>query len=126
MCPPEDIELMYTQRRPGSFFNNELAGVQLTNESYGSIDRYYIVTGDDLATYPEFQLQMIANYPVKEVKKTERSGHEVMLSKPLELSAYILDFARQYPSYSANDAKDTAWVEMRAKLNSIRRGAWWA
>ncbi|XP_043712049.1 salicylic acid-binding protein 2-like [Telopea speciosissima] len=127
MCPPEVIMLMYTQKRPGSFFNNELAGIQLTNESYGSVDRFYIVTGDDLAVYTEFQREMIANFPVKEKKMIQKSGHEVMLSKPLELSANILDIARQYPSYfeTSNAAGDANWVKMKPKLNSIRRGAWW-
>ncbi|XP_043712048.1 salicylic acid-binding protein 2-like [Telopea speciosissima] len=131
MCPPEDIALMHTQKRPGSFFYNEIAEIQLKNESYGSIDRFYIVTGDDLTVPTDYQYEMITNFPVKEQKLINSSGHEVMLSKPLELSANILDIARQYSSYfvTSNAAGDATWagsVQMKPKPNSVLRAAWWA
>ncbi|XP_042487057.1 salicylic acid-binding protein 2-like [Macadamia integrifolia] len=130
MCPPEDIALMHTQKRSGSFFYNEMAEMQLTEENYGSVDRFYIVTGDDLTIATAFQYVMIENFPVKEQKLINSSGHEVMLSKPLELSANILDIARKYYSSfvtpkAAGDGTWDGWVEMRAKPNSLLRGALW-
>ncbi|KAJ4963194.1 hypothetical protein NE237_023133 [Protea cynaroides] len=129
----KDIELMYTLKRPGSFFNNELADIYLSKEKYGSVQRFYFVAGEDLAIATDYQREMIAKFPVKEVKMINNSGHEVMPSKPLELSANILDIARQSLSSleTANAAGDHASlagsVEMRTKPISIRfrRGAWW-
>ncbi|XP_042481888.1 salicylic acid-binding protein 2-like [Macadamia integrifolia] len=130
MCPPEDIALMHTQKRLGSFFYNEMAEMKLTDEKYGSVDRFYIVTGDDLTISTDYQYVMINNFPVKDHKLIESSGHEIMLSKSSELSAYILDIAIKYSSYfvtdkAAGDATWPSWVEMRAKPYSVLHGAWW-
>ncbi|XP_042481885.1 salicylic acid-binding protein 2-like [Macadamia integrifolia] len=129
-CPPEDIALMRTQKRPGSFFYNEMAEMHLTNENYGSVDRFYIAIEDDLAVATDYQHVMIANFPVKEQKLINGSGHEVMLSKPLELAAHILDIARQYSSHFVTAKASryrtwAGWVEMRAKPKSVLRNALW-
>ncbi|XP_042479692.1 salicylic acid-binding protein 2-like [Macadamia integrifolia] len=100
LCSPEDFALISTLKRPGSFFPEDLDKIQLSEKKYGSVNRVYIIAKDDLAIREDFQREMIANYTVKEVKVIDYSGHEPHLSRPLELSAHLLEVARNYSSSS--------------------------
>ncbi|XP_042487808.1 methylesterase 2-like [Macadamia integrifolia] len=98
LCSLEDFALISTLKRPGSSFSNDLDKIQLSEEKYGSVDRVFIVAKDDLAITEDFQREMIANYSVKEVKVIHHSGHMPMLSRPMVLSAHLLEIARNYSS----------------------------
>ncbi|XP_042509264.1 salicylic acid-binding protein 2-like [Macadamia integrifolia] len=117
----EDIALLYTQRRPASFFENELAKIQLSNDSYGSLDRYYILTGSDLALLIQFQRHMVSEFPVKDQMFIKRAGHEVMLSKPILLCGHLFDIFRRYGNLSDEKHQlGTVWpVKISAKPDSI-------
>ncbi|MEM7512172.1 MAG: alpha/beta hydrolase, partial [Bacteroidota bacterium] len=66
----------------------------LTEENFGSVDRYYIACTDDRAVTPFIQQKMYEETPCQEVYKMHTS-HSPFFSKPKELVDIFLDIAQK-------------------------------
>ncbi|KAL3722217.1 hypothetical protein ACJRO7_034568 [Eucalyptus globulus] len=94
-CPPEDLELARLLPRPVRMFMEDLANESsLTEERFGSVERVFVVCGDDKAIGVEFQRRMIDRNPPKAVKLIAEADHMAMLSKPHELRQCLEDIAK--------------------------------
>lgn len=83
--------------RPAKLFLEDLSAPgMLTENNYGSIMRIYIVCKGDQLVTEEFQKWMIEKNQVKEVKEIEGADHMVMISKPTELCACLVEIAVKY------------------------------
>ncbi|XP_059623764.1 methylesterase 10-like [Cornus florida] len=96
-CQSEDLELAKMLVRPSGLFKEDLGKESLlTEEKFGSVNRVFVVCGEDQLLKEEFQRWMIQNSPAKEVKLIAEAGHMVMLSKPKELCLCIQEIAEKY------------------------------
>ncbi|KAF8012515.1 hypothetical protein BT93_I0618 [Corymbia citriodora subsp. variegata] len=96
-CPPEDLELARMLPRPVKMFMEDLANESfLTEERFGSVERIFVVCGEDKALGVEFQRRMINRSPPKAVKLIAEADHAAMLSKPHELCQCLEDIAKNY------------------------------
>ncbi|XP_030467256.1 methylesterase 10-like [Syzygium oleosum] len=94
-CPPEDLELAKMLPRPVKMFMEDLADESLlTEERFGSVERIFVVCGDDKLMEADFQRRMIDRSPPKAVKLIEEADHVAMLSKPHELCQCFEDIAK--------------------------------
>ncbi|KAF3438893.1 hypothetical protein FNV43_RR17168 [Rhamnella rubrinervis] len=90
-CQAEDLELAKMLIRPTGLFVEELSrDCVLTEATYGSVNRVYIVCEEDEVMEETFQRWMIKNSPTQQVISIKQAGHMVMLSKPLELFHSLL------------------------------------
>ncbi|KAF9611389.1 hypothetical protein IFM89_032058 [Coptis chinensis] len=98
LCSPEDLTLATKLVRPMNMRSGESESqeINLSNENYGSISRVFIVTEEDKAGTKDFQLWMIKNNPVDQVKEIARSDHMVMLSRSQELCVCLKEIAEAY------------------------------
>ncbi|MDG2090842.1 MAG: alpha/beta fold hydrolase [Gammaproteobacteria bacterium] len=62
--------------------------VEISDENFGSVDRYYILLTEDRAIHPDMQRQMIDASPCKEVFEIA-SSHSAFYSKKAELVEII-------------------------------------
>ncbi|GLU13618.1 hypothetical protein SLE2022_302440 [Rubroshorea leprosula] len=96
-CKTEDLELAGTLMRPSGLFLADLAKQNLlTEENFGSLDRFFIVSDEDKLLNEDLQRWFIEKSPPKEVKVIEGADHLVPLSKPKELCLYLLEIADKY------------------------------
>ncbi|XP_058081450.1 methyl jasmonate esterase 1-like isoform X1 [Magnolia sinica] len=96
-CQRQDLTLATMLVRVGSLFEEDISAENmLTVENYGSVSRVYIVCKEDELMEEDLQNWIIKNNPTDEVKAIEGSDHMVMLSKPKELCACLLEIAGKY------------------------------
>ncbi|KAJ0040602.1 hypothetical protein Pint_28171 [Pistacia integerrima] len=96
-CTESIVEIANQKVRTTKFCKEDISkGSLLTKERYGSIDRIYVMCGDDEVIEPEFQREMIENDPPKEVFTISGADHMPMLSKVEELSKILEDIAYKY------------------------------
>ncbi|MEM7381031.1 MAG: alpha/beta fold hydrolase [Bacteroidota bacterium] len=69
-----------------------VAALELTEENYGSVPRYYIECTDDRAVTPFIQQKMYAETPCQKVYQMHTS-HSPFFSKPKELVDLFVDIA---------------------------------
>nr|GEV72387.1 salicylic acid-binding protein 2-like [Tanacetum cinerariifolium] len=97
LCSKEDLELAKILVRPSSIFLNDLDKEQPFYEKrYGSVTRVCAIAVEDKAIPKEFQLWMISNSPVTEVKELKEVDHMLMLSDPNQVCTYLVDVALRY------------------------------
>ncbi|KAK8916292.1 Methylesterase 1 [Platanthera zijinensis] len=62
--------------RPTSFFQEDLSKrAAFSEERYGSVDKVFVLCGEDASLTPDYQRWMVKNSPVKEVMEiNEPSG----------------------------------------------------
>ncbi|CAJ2646264.1 unnamed protein product [Trifolium pratense] len=93
----EDLELVKSLRRTGSFFVEDLHEAEnFSKEGYESVPRAYIVSNDDLVIPLEYQEWMIQNAGIDEVKVINGADHMAIVSKPQELCSSLLEIADKY------------------------------
>lgn len=96
-CPAEDYELAKMLTRRGSFFQEVLGKApKLREEGYGSVKRVYIMGEEDKVLPKEFMSWEIQNYGVDKIYKIPDGDHMLMLSKPRQLLACLLEIAHAY------------------------------
>ncbi|KAG0494666.1 hypothetical protein HPP92_005660 [Vanilla planifolia] len=95
-CTTEDKALASLMVRPASFFREDLEKITFSEARYGSVDKVYIVCGDDAMLTKDFQKWMIENGSVKEVMEIEVADHMAMLSKPKELCQCLISIFNKY------------------------------
>ncbi|XP_042485904.1 polyneuridine-aldehyde esterase-like [Macadamia integrifolia] len=95
--PPEDLTLATKLVRPMGFYGIEDMAKEtaVTEEKYGSVSRVFVLCDEDILLKAFLKL-MIKLSPPDEVKEIPGSDHMVMMSKPQELCAYLLDVADRY------------------------------
>lgn len=72
--------------RPASIFQEDLSSKSaFSKERYGSVDKVFIICGEDCVFTADFQRWMVENSQVKEVMEIKEADHMAMLSKPKEL-----------------------------------------
>ncbi|KAK8921956.1 Methylesterase 3 [Platanthera zijinensis] len=99
-CSLEDLSLGTMLVRPASFFEEDLRRrAAFSKERYGSVEKVFVVCGEDAILTPSFQRWMVENSPVKEVVEINGADHMAMLSKPRELCECIAAIVN---SYAAN------------------------
>ncbi|XP_076958042.1 salicylic acid-binding protein 2-like [Bidens hawaiensis] len=97
LCSNEDLELGKMLVRPSSLFLNDLRKERpFSKNGYGSVTRIYIIGMNDEGIPKEFQMWMIDNSPVTEVKELEDVDHMSMLSNPKQVCASLVDVALRY------------------------------
>ncbi|XP_010446720.1 PREDICTED: methylesterase 9-like [Camelina sativa] len=97
LSPIEDFELAKALVRVTPAITSNLTGTKsLTEQGYGSINRVYIVCGEDKGLSVDDQRWIIENSPVKEVMEIKGADHMPMFSKPLELCDCLLKIADKY------------------------------
>lgn len=70
--------------------------MELSDEKYGTVRRVFVVCQEDMVLKEDFQRWMIEKNPPDEVKVIKGADHMVMMSRPRELSALLLEIARDY------------------------------
>ncbi|XP_020575566.1 methylesterase 3-like [Phalaenopsis equestris] len=96
-CSIEDLTLGNMMVRPVSIFKEDLKNrAAFTKERYGSVDKVFIVCGEDAMVTLDFQRWMIQNSPVKEVMEIKEADHMAMLSKPEELCQCLTTIVSKY------------------------------
>ncbi|KAM7503380.1 hypothetical protein LguiB_002284 [Lonicera macranthoides] len=98
LSPPEDLSLCLSVARYYPIYRDEISRSEttLTSANYGSVNRAYIISEEDLGLPVETAQQYIKNFPPKEVETISGSDHMVMLSKPQELATYLQKIATKY------------------------------
>ncbi|PIA52368.1 hypothetical protein AQUCO_01000319v1 [Aquilegia coerulea] len=101
-CSPEDLLLATKLLRPIRLFSEENMSKELTvsETKYGSVNRVFVVSGEDKVMTKEFQQWMIENNPTDIVKEITGSDHMVMLSKPQQLCACLQEIAEYFSRFS--------------------------
>ncbi|KAK1276526.1 Methylesterase 1 [Acorus gramineus] len=90
----EDYTLATTLVRVGSFFQEELTNLPAFSMGrYGSVDRAFVICGEDKIIPRDYQIWMLENYAVEVVKEIEEADHMAMLSKPKELFELLMEIA---------------------------------
>ncbi|KAE8735866.1 Methylesterase 3 [Hibiscus syriacus] len=97
LSPVEDLELAKALIRPGSLFVADLSKTsRLSNETYGSVPRVYIVCNEDEGIPAKFQRWMIENFEVNDVMEIKDADHMAMFSKPHELFNCLSEIAHKF------------------------------
>ncbi|EOA18137.1 hypothetical protein CARUB_v10006600mg [Capsella rubella] len=97
LSPIQDFELAIMLVRVAPAITSNLAGTKsLTEQGYGSINRVYIVCGEDKGLTVDYQRWIIENSPVEEVMEIKDADHMPMFSKPHELCDRLLKIADKY------------------------------
>lgn len=95
----QDLTLATLMARPLPLYQPESEfPEELSEENYGAVGRTFVVCEEDNIVKQEYQEWMIHNNPVDEVKIIRAADHMVMLSKPTQLCACLLDLAHKYCS----------------------------
>ncbi|KAK8951447.1 Polyneuridine-aldehyde esterase [Platanthera zijinensis] len=96
-CTFEDLTLASIMVRPTSLFLEDLSKRQaFSKEGYGTVDKVYIISGEDASIRADFQRWLIENNPVNEVMEISGADHMAMLSKPRELCECIKSIVDKY------------------------------
>ncbi|XP_068655477.1 methyl jasmonate esterase 1-like [Aristolochia californica] len=96
LCKPEDLILASMLLRPASLFEEDTNKDQmLTEDNHGSVKRVYILCKADELMNEDHQRWIVQNNPPSEVKEIN-GDHLVMLSKPEELCACLLEIAQTH------------------------------
>ncbi|XP_030467244.1 polyneuridine-aldehyde esterase-like [Syzygium oleosum] len=84
-CSPEVLELAKKLPTPARMFLMEdLANESLlTEERFGSVERVFVMCGEDKANEVEFQRRMMDRSPPKAVKLIGEADHMAVLSNPM-------------------------------------------
>ncbi|CAA7033187.1 unnamed protein product [Microthlaspi erraticum] len=97
LSPVEDLVLATMLVRVNPVITDNLAGTRsFSEEGYGSVNRVYIVCGEDRRIPEDYQRWMISNFPVNEVMAIKDADHMAMFSKPQELCGLLLEIADRY------------------------------
>ncbi|XP_051117774.1 methyl jasmonate esterase 1-like [Andrographis paniculata] len=99
LSPPEDLTLARLLVRPAPHYEEILSPstkTALTDENYGRVRRAYIVCPEDKVMKEEIQRWLIEENPPDEVRVIDGSDHMVMMSKPEELSSFLMEIAAKY------------------------------
>lgn len=96
-CSFEDLILANIMVRPSSMFQEELSKkLAFSEEGFGSVDKVFIICGDDALLPADFQRWMVEKSSVKEVMEIKGADHMAMLSKPQELCQCITTIVSKY------------------------------
>ncbi|KAI4381669.1 hypothetical protein MLD38_007724 [Melastoma candidum] len=90
------LELARLLGRPSRMFMEDLANESLIGDRYFSVNRVFVICGDDKTFEMKFQRWMVETNPPKEAKTIAGGDHMVMLSEPNELSSCLLEIAGHY------------------------------
>ncbi|EEF40030.1 Polyneuridine-aldehyde esterase precursor, putative [Ricinus communis] len=97
LSPIEDLELGKILYRPGSFFLPDLSKAKkLSNESYGSVKKVYILCKNDKIIREEFQRWIIQYSRVQDVVEIKDSDHMPMASQPQEFCKHLIAIGLKY------------------------------
>ncbi|KAK8971023.1 Methylesterase 3 [Platanthera guangdongensis] len=92
-----DLSLATMMVRPTSFFEEDLSRrAAFSKERYGSVEKVFVICGEDNMLTPSFQRWMVENSPVKVVVEINGADHMAMLSKPQELCECIAAIVNCY------------------------------
>ncbi|KAM7503384.1 hypothetical protein LguiB_002288 [Lonicera macranthoides] len=96
--PSRDLTLCLSLARYYPLYRDEISRLEttLTSANYGSVNRAYIISEDDLVLPVETVQQYIKTFPPKEVETISGSDHMVMFSKPQELATCLQKIATKY------------------------------
>ncbi|PKU60526.1 Salicylic acid-binding protein 2 [Dendrobium catenatum] len=93
----QDLTLATLMVRPTLIFQEDLSNkAPFSEERYGSVDKVFIICGEDALLTVEFQRLFIQNSAVKEVMEIEGADHMAMLSKPKELCQCLTTIVSNY------------------------------
>ncbi|KAM7470209.1 hypothetical protein LguiA_008392 [Lonicera macranthoides] len=122
--PIEDWVLATLLTRPSRVYSEQdMSNVlKLSTEKYGSVNRVFIISGQDKLLVPSFQQLMVTRNPPTEVQEIATSDHIVMLSRVDELSDWILAtlLVRPLPLYSDQDMENVLMLSSN-KYGSVKR-----
>ncbi|KAM7470212.1 hypothetical protein LguiA_008395 [Lonicera macranthoides] len=92
--------------------------LKLSTEKYGSVNRVFIISGQDKILIPSFQRLMVTRNPPTEVQEIATSDHIVMISRVDELSE-IIDLKKDKASFENSKAEktDSKTVFMKSDLS---------
>lgn len=98
-CSDEDYTLGTMLRRPASLFIEDLSNMKnFSEEGFGSVEKVYVVCGEDKIITREFQQRMIkSSGGVREVVEMNDADHMPMLCKPQQLCKLLLQIASEFP-----------------------------
>ncbi|CAK8539782.1 unnamed protein product [Lathyrus sativus] len=99
LSPPEDFSLAMLLLRPiRTFGDQELfrEKTRVSKENFGAVAKVCIVCQQDKLSKYDFQMSMIEQNPVNDVKVIADADHMAMFSKPQELFAYFQEIAETY------------------------------
>ncbi|KAK8933579.1 Methylesterase 3 [Platanthera zijinensis] len=90
----QDWTLAKMMVRPTSFFKEDLSKrAAFSEERYGSMDKVFMLYGEDASLTLDYQRWMVKNSPVKELMEINGPDHMPLLSKPQELCQCIATIA---------------------------------
>ncbi|KAK8658506.1 hypothetical protein V6N13_036710 [Hibiscus sabdariffa] len=98
LSPLEDCALASMLMRPIRLYSGEDMSRELvlSQEKYGSVNRVFIISENDMVSKEEFVWWMIQENPPHQVEVINGSDHMVMMSKPIQLCNLLLDIAKRY------------------------------
>ncbi|CAA3022861.1 salicylic acid-binding 2-like [Olea europaea subsp. europaea] len=98
LSPIEDLTLATMLVRPLYAYTTQdfARELKLSGDKYGSVSRIFIMTDKDKIRQKNFQHWMIEHNRPNKVKFIKGSDNMVMMSKPKELLAQLLDIAKKY------------------------------
>ncbi|KAM7474455.1 hypothetical protein LguiB_021698 [Lonicera macranthoides] len=96
--PIEDWVLATLLARPSLLYSEQdISNVlMLSTEKYGSVNRVFIISGQDKIQVPSFQQLMVTRNPPTEVQEIATSDHMVMMSRVDELSVRLNNISLSY------------------------------
>ncbi|KAM7474931.1 hypothetical protein LguiB_022174 [Lonicera macranthoides] len=96
--PIEDWVLANLLKRPVRVYSEQdmLNVLTLSTSKYGSVNRVFIVSGQDKVLLPTFQRLMTMRNPPTEVQEIATSDHMVMMSTVDELFIRLNDISQKY------------------------------
>ncbi|KAL3525731.1 hypothetical protein ACH5RR_014103 [Cinchona calisaya] len=95
----EDLELAKLLVRPSSLFLEDLQKAKpFSKEGYGSVEKAYIICGEDKAIPQEFQHWLVENNGLSIVKVIKDADHMAMLSEAQKLCQSLQQIADHYTS----------------------------
>ncbi|XP_010519427.1 PREDICTED: alpha-hydroxynitrile lyase isoform X2 [Tarenaya hassleriana] len=96
-CSVEDYESAKMLHRQGSFFQGDLGKKErFSDEKYGSVERVYVMGGQDKAIPCDFMKWMVHNFHVEKVYEIDGGDHMTMLSKPHSLFRTLSTIASEF------------------------------
>lgn len=90
--PAKDVALATVSLRPVPF-GPLMERISITRENYGSIPRYYIVTGDDHALTSAMQEKLVQVNPPNQIFRMKGGDHAPFFSKPQALYKLLVEIA---------------------------------
>lgn len=89
----QDIALASVSMRPIPFAP-VMEKLSLSNENYGSVRRFYVVTLEDQALSASLQESMIDSNPPEQVFRIKGSDHSPFFSRPQALHKFLVEIAQ--------------------------------